>query len=138
MKSSYTRVKAHILKLTDQGITVYIKVTIKDIYDMQKLEEVKTKQQQSALKKASLPPSSVLVDNCMNSSTFELSGRDRRKGIVAAFNMITCDQLHSKITRIFYFVGLPFHLARNSYYISAYTFTMSNPLSSYLPLAIIY
>lgn len=56
-----------------------------------------------------------------------------KKGIVAAFNMITRDQLHSNIIQMFYSTSLPFHLARNSYYVSIFIFATNNPLSGYLP-----
>lgn len=53
------------------------------------------------------------------------------KGIVAKFNMIIRDQLHFEIDKMFYSIGLSFYLARNSYYVSVFTFVVNNPLFGY-------
>ncbi|CAL9147196.1 unnamed protein product [Musa hybrid cultivar] len=37
--------------------------------------------------------------------------------------MTTCDQLHSKIARMFFYAGLPFHLARISYFVIVFEFS---------------
>lgn len=59
---------------------------------------------------------------------------DKGKGIVVTFNTTTHDQLYSEIARMVYYVGLPFHLVRNLYYVISFTFAMNNFLSCYLSL----
>ena len=51
-----------------------------------------------------------------------------------AFNQGARDQLKYEIARMFYSAGLPFNLARNPYYISAFKFATNNPLSGFVPL----
>ena len=145
-KSSYTWVRAHLLKIAGAGIGACPKVTMKDISEMQKLEEeAKYRLQQHAPKKVPLPPQSFSSGNV---SPFFQEGIDsrKRKSIASgsrsgsaggnplekAFNTATRDQLHAEIARMFYSVGLLFHLVSNTYYVSSYTFAANNPISRYL------
>ncbi|KAJ0985234.1 hypothetical protein J5N97_003590 [Dioscorea zingiberensis] len=133
-KSSYTRVRAHLLKIAGTGIGACPKVTMKDISEMQKLEEeAKFRLQQHAPKKVPLPPQSFFqggIDSRKrkNIASGSVSGNPLEK----SFNTTARDQLHAQIARMFYSSGLPFHLARNPYYVSSYTFAASNPIAGYL------
>ena len=61
-KSSYTRVRAHLLKIVGQGIGSCLKVTPKDIADMQRLEdEAKTQMERKAPKNVLLPIASSSI-----------------------------------------------------------------------------
>jgi hypothetical protein len=138
-KSSYTRVRAHLLKLPGQGIGVCKKVTIKDISEMQKLEdEAKERARENAPKKVPLPRSS---DNTESSFFLEGFHSKKRKSNVGgrinpidkAFDNAKRSELDGHIARMFFSGGLPFHLARNPYYLSSYTFAANNHLPGYLP-----
>uniref|UniRef100_A0A5B7AFB0 BED-type domain-containing protein n=1 Tax=Davidia involucrata TaxID=16924 RepID=A0A5B7AFB0_DAVIN len=140
-KSSYTRVRAHLLRLPGQGIVACSKVTTKDILEMQKLEdEVKLRLKSNALKKVPLPHS--IISLC-GSTSFSQEGYDSKKRkttssgsgnpLEKTFNMVAHEQLHAEIARMFYSSGLPFHLARNPYYVSSFTFAANNPIMGYLP-----
>lgn len=50
-----------------------------------------------------------------------------------AFDLQTRDQLDSEIARMFYTGGLPFNLARNPYFMSAFTFAANHHLDGYVP-----
>ena len=43
------------------------------------------------------------------------------------------EELNFHIARMFYSGGLPFHLARNPYYVSSYTFVATNLITGYVP-----
>ena len=49
------------------------------------------------------------------------------------FNIQARDMLYASIARMFYFAGLPFHLARNPYYVHSFSFAASNNIPGYLP-----
>ncbi|XP_028080800.1 uncharacterized protein LOC114282355 [Camellia sinensis] len=50
-----------------------------------------------------------------------------------AFNIGARERLNDEIVRMFYLAGLPFHLARNHYYVSAFTFAANNNIQGYVP-----
>ena len=50
-----------------------------------------------------------------------------------AFNNQCREQLDSLIARTFYFAGLPFHFAKNSYWIEMIKFAANNNLANYIP-----
>ncbi|KAA0054526.1 DUF659 domain-containing protein [Cucumis melo var. makuwa] len=72
-----------------------------------------------------------------NSNIFEFENK-KRKGNTSAleksFNKTSRDQLDALIARMFYSAGFPFHLARNSHFIGAFTYATNNSLSGYKPL----
>lgn len=41
--------------------------------------------------------------------------------------------MHSEIARMFYLTDLPFHLVKNPYDVSAFSFAANNSMSGYLP-----
>ncbi|XP_059659219.1 uncharacterized protein LOC132306039 [Cornus florida] len=136
-KGSYTRVKAHLLQNTGMGIRICPKVTYQNIAEMQKaIEEAELRIKNSKPKKVPLPPSSASLGGT-TSLTQEAYVPKKRKAsggaIGKAFNNEAREQLHSEIARMFYSAGLPFHLARNPYYVSSYNYAANNPLSGYLP-----
>ncbi|KAG5556173.1 hypothetical protein RHGRI_006710 [Rhododendron griersonianum] len=137
-KSSYTRVRGHLLKLSN-GIGPCQNVTKEVLATMKKLdEEAKARMKENAPKKVPLPPST-------RSSGFVLEGYETKKQrtsgsksetispVEKAFDRGKRDQLHAEIARMFYSGGVPFNLARNPYYVSSYQFAANNPLSGYIP-----
>ncbi|KAJ1381583.1 Ribonuclease H-like superfamily [Sesbania bispinosa] len=65
-----------------------------------------------------------------------LDGGKRRRAetpIGRAFNNEARDHLSCEIARLFYSAGLPFNLARNPYFISAFSYAANNPISGFLP-----
>ena len=140
-KSSYTRVRAHLLKIVGQGIGPCLKVTPNDIADMQRLEdEAKTQMERKAPKNVplSMTSSSTSIGGVdrTNSNRFEIENK-KRKGNTSAleksFNKTSRDQLDALIAQMFYSTGLPFHLARNPHFIGAFTYAANNPLPGYKP-----
>ncbi|KAG5521605.1 hypothetical protein RHGRI_033985 [Rhododendron griersonianum] len=137
-KSSYTRVRGHLLKLSN-GIGPCQNVTKEVLATMRKLDEkIKARMKENAPKKVPLPLST-------RSSGFVLEGYETKKQrtsgrrsettspVEKAFDRGKRDQLHAKIARLFYSGGVPFNLARNPYYVSSYQFAANNPLSGYIP-----
>ncbi|KAI8567563.1 hypothetical protein RHMOL_Rhmol02G0131600 [Rhododendron molle] len=137
-KSSYTRVRGHLLKLSN-GIGPSQNVTKEILTTMKKLDaEAKARMKENAPKKVPLPPST-------RSSGFALEGYETKKQrtsgsrsetispVEKAFDRGKRDQLHAEIARMLYSGGVPFNLARNPYYVSSYQFAANNPLFGYLP-----
>ncbi|XP_075640485.1 uncharacterized protein LOC142612254 [Castanea sativa] len=114
-KGSYSRVKAHLLKLSNYGIQPCGKVGDEYLNEMQKLEDA-YEESSRRLKKpklGSLPsdsPSSPHLGPTLSSTA-----------------------TNSLIARIFYYAGLPFHFAKNPYWIEMIKFASNNNLAGYIP-----
>ncbi|KAL0313520.1 UNVERIFIED_CONTAM: hypothetical protein Sradi_5751300 [Sesamum radiatum] len=150
-KGSYSRVKAHLLKIGGNGIKGCPKVTVSQIVEMTKLEdEAVQRKERGQPKMVSLPLSicsssqssshSVSMD-AINSSSFRQERYEPKKRKVGsdsalekAFNFQVREQLDSEIARMFYSGGLPFNLARNPYYVRAFSFAANNNIAGYVPL----
>ena len=142
-KGSYTRVRAHLMKIKNMGIVVCHKVTNNDIVQFQRIEaEAASREESSQPKKVPLPPSTTSFGINFSQTQYTLESKKRRisgsstgsdTALEKAFNIGAREQLHSEIARMFYSAGLPFHLARNPYYASSYTFAANHNISGYLP-----
>ncbi|KAK7300483.1 hypothetical protein RJT34_11327 [Clitoria ternatea] len=131
-QGSYSRVRAHLLQISKQGIAVCKKVQPNDVHRMKKVEEEAENNRNSTFKNVPLPcgsesqmqpPSSTRLSNKRKSSS----------PLEKAFDMETRNQLDQEIARLFFTGGLPFNLARNPHYIKAFTFAASHNLSGYVP-----
>ncbi|XP_030477544.2 uncharacterized protein LOC115694594 [Syzygium oleosum] len=140
--SSYTRVRAHLLMISGKGIGKCGKVTRNDLLEMERLEEeVNTKLASLAPKNVHLPPSSVSISGGGGGSIsgVDLYSRKRKIGsgsegsLEHAFNMGQREHLDYEIARMFYSGGLPFNLAKNPYFISAFTYAANHNLAGYVP-----
>ncbi|KAK1591824.1 hypothetical protein Q3G72_014238 [Acer saccharum] len=136
--SSYTRVKAHLLKQKGSGIGVCNSVTAEDFLEMQRLDnDAKEIIKSNAPKKIPLPPSSIILGESqkatMKKRKMSTSGSGSMSKIEKAFNLRRQEQLDGEIARMFYSGGLPFHLSRNPYYRSSYNFATSHSLPGYVP-----
>lgn len=88
--SSYTRVRAYLLKLQDYGSGACKKLTMKDICKMQKPEdEAKFRMQTKARKRMLLSSNNMSSKNC-----YVLEEKKWKNNTIEnAFNLTTCDQL---------------------------------------------
>ncbi|XP_058180057.1 uncharacterized protein LOC131298593 [Rhododendron vialii] len=139
---SYTRVKAHLLKVTGEGVAACEVVTSPKVAKFHKLiEEEKAKAEQSQPKKVPLPPSSAsLTSTSFNETQGGLGSKKRRANtsesdnpVIKAFNVGARDHLHNEIARMFYSGGLPFNLARNPHYVSSYMYAANHSIPGYIP-----
>ena len=123
LKLSYSRVKAHMLKLSKFGIQPCAKVEDEYQNEMQKLENA-YEESLRRLKKpklVSLPtdsPTSPNLGHIESSIATSHPFFQKKRGVgnsplEKAFNNQCQEQLDSLIARTFYFVGLPFHFAKN-------------------------
>ncbi|KAL1326255.1 hypothetical protein AAHE18_13G215200 [Arachis hypogaea] len=131
---SYSRVKAHLLKIAGIEISACKKVNANYLIELKKIDEESTK----AYERPHVPlPSEnrqVTPIPSASSTTFDLTGKKRKVGpLEKAFNNEERAQLTELIARMFYSSGLPFHFARNPYYMSSYTFAASHAISGYIP-----
>ena len=124
-KGSYSRVKAHLLKLSNFGIQPCAKVRDKYQNEMQKLENA-YEESTHRLKKpklVSLPTDSPTSPNFGSRESSTATSHPffpQKKGVGNsplewAFNNQCREQLDSLIARKFYSAGLPFHFAKNPY-----------------------
>ncbi|KAI8550731.1 hypothetical protein RHMOL_Rhmol06G0130700 [Rhododendron molle] len=139
---SYTRVKAHLLKVSGEGVAACEKVTSNDVAKFRRLvEEEKAKVEQSQPKKVPLPLSTASLTGISFSETQGGLGSKKRRAnssesdnpVIKAFNVGARDHLHSEIARMFYSGGLPFNLARNPHYVSSYMYAANNSIPGYIP-----
>ncbi|XP_073270098.1 uncharacterized protein [Primulina huaijiensis] len=137
-KGSYSRVKAHLLKLKGLGIAGCVAVSIDQIKHMQQLVERKNAKPKEVQLSSSSASNIASKSSC--SSPFSLQSDDptkKRKGtlgpIEKAFNLNARDELHSEIARLFYTGGLYFKIARNPHYICAFSMASQRTIPGYLP-----
>ncbi|XP_075499728.1 uncharacterized protein LOC142538252 [Primulina tabacum] len=142
-KGSYSRVKAHLLKLKGLGIAGCVAVSIDQIKHMQQLlDDAESRRKNAKPKEVQLPSSSAsnMASKSSCSSPFSLQSDDptkKRKGTLGplekAFNLNARDELHSEIARLFYTGGLSFNIARNPHYIRAFSMATQRTIQGYLP-----
>ncbi|KAM3682215.1 hypothetical protein ACJW30_12G056500 [Castanea mollissima] len=144
-KGSYSRVKAHLLKLSNCGIQPCGKVGDEYLNEMQKLEDA-YEESTRRLKKPKLvslpsdsPSSPHLGPNLSSTATSHPFFQEKKKKGVGnptlemCFNNQCREQLDSLIARTFYSAGLPFHFAKNPYWIEMIKFACNNNLAGYIP-----
>ncbi|XP_020975910.1 uncharacterized protein LOC110270819 [Arachis ipaensis] len=124
---SYTRVRAHLLKISGKGIRFCAKVT------STKLEELKKLDSESTLLHESKKAKSIPLPPLSNAS--ELDSRKRRATgpLEKAFNVNARETLDLYIARIFFSSGLPFHLAKNPYFVKVFSYAANNYIDGYIP-----
>ena len=144
-RGSYSRVKVHLLKLSKFGIQPCAKVGNEYQNEIQKLEDT-YEESSHRLKKPKLvslpidsPTSPNLGSRESSTATSHPFFPKKKKGVgnsplERAFNNQCQEQLDSLIARTFYFAGLPFHFAKNPYWIEMIKFAVDNNLASYIPL----
>ena len=120
---SYSRVKAHLLALKGQGISLCRRSTMADKIAMQKLKnEFELKISESERRAVHLPCESLSKKrkSCISP-------------IVASFGIQARDQLDQEIARMFFTGGVPFNLVRNPSYHRSYQFAAASKLDGYVP-----
>lgn len=139
---SYSRVKAHLLKISGQGIRGCAKITPQRLNELKREnEKAELRAKNAKSKSVSLPPfSSTQKESSSGGNIISLDNfpSKKRKGngdtpLEKAFNLQAREQLHSEIARMFYTSGLSFHLARNPHYVSSYTYAANHMISGYVP-----
>ncbi|KAL5183949.1 hypothetical protein HKD37_17G047737 [Glycine soja] len=130
---SYTRVRAHLLKMTRKGVRVCQKVTVAKLIDLKKIDNEATLRVESS-KTKSVSLSSVSTQHQMDTNTLGVDPKKRKTSSVEnAFNLQARETLDHEIARMFYSSGLPFHLARNPHYRKAFVYAANNQISGYQP-----
>lgn len=135
---SYSRVKAHLLKIKGEGVAVCSKVTPDILRQFQR--EVAEAEERKRVPEIPLPPSSQTPSNTawggvekMQMQGSKRKAIDMNNPIHKAYNMEVRAQVDGEIARAFYSGGLPFHFARNPHYIKSYTLAANSNISSYVP-----
>ncbi|XP_057999386.1 uncharacterized protein LOC131168889 [Hevea brasiliensis] len=137
-QGTYTRVGAHLLKITGKRIGVCKKVMNDSISEMRKQEDEATnKITNSQSRRVSLPISITSVPS-LNITEPSISAALKKRRVNdsplgRAFDLQTRAQLDAEIARMFYTGGLPFNFARNPYYVSSYSFAANHVLGGYVP-----
>lgn len=143
-KSSYTRVRAHLLRLPSQGIRACPRVTAEDISEMRILEEEARLRSSHNVPSTSLVPlpsvsmggmsTFVQDDESKKRKTSTNSSGSRNENLVEMkSDMVSRDELDAEIARMFYSAGLPFQLTRNPYYLSSFKLATSGSIPGYVP-----
>ncbi|CAL5386707.1 unnamed protein product [Camellia sinensis] len=136
-----------MLLLTGHGIRVC--AIVKNKSDL--LSEIRKADQEAENRKKMAKPKNVplpLPSSQISAShgsvedvgTFRMEGYAPRKRkaigsspLDKAFNQSVREHLHSLIARMFYSAGLPFHLARNPYFVDAFQYAAENQIVGYVP-----
>uniref|UniRef100_A0A803MM65 BED-type domain-containing protein n=1 Tax=Chenopodium quinoa TaxID=63459 RepID=A0A803MM65_CHEQI len=119
--TDYSRVRAHLLQIKNQGIAICKKVIQADKIEMQRIDdEFEARKNDSSPREVPLP-----CESTWTTSDDGLASKKRKPAaspIARAFGVEARDQLSQEIARMFYTRCLPFNLARNPHYIRSYTF----------------
>ncbi|KAJ1418855.1 Ribonuclease H-like superfamily [Sesbania bispinosa] len=125
---SYTRARAHLLKITGKGVRGCKSLTPQRLVEFKKMDnEAALRIDKSKAKFVSLPlvgETNIGVDPKKRKTSSALEN---------AFNMQARETLDFKISRMFYSTGLPFHLARNPYFRRAFSYAANNSIGGYQP-----
>ncbi|KAL1352817.1 hypothetical protein AAHE18_06G195400 [Arachis hypogaea] len=124
---SYTRVRAHLLKISGKGIRFCVKVT------STKLEELKKLDSESTLLHESKKAKSIPLPPLSNASEIDSRKRRATGPLEKAFNVNARETLDLHIARMFFSSGLPFHLAKNPYFVKAFSYAANNYIDGYIP-----
>ncbi|KAH1232682.1 hypothetical protein GmHk_09G025276 [Glycine max] len=126
VKSSYSRVKAHLLRICGSEIATCPKVTDAYLVDLRSVCE----EAENRLKSKNVP----LPTNKRTPTPPTLPPKRRKSSnIESAFNIEDRNHLRAEIARMFYSAGLSFHLATNPHFVSSYSFAANCNLSGFLP-----
>ncbi|KAJ7968738.1 DUF659 domain-containing protein [Quillaja saponaria] len=130
---SYTRVKAYLLQTSSYGIKSCSKVTLDYRAEMQK--RVEEAENRNKPKCVLLPNSSSSFTHPPSAPIFEQRKRKSAGGsaLEQSFGIQSRNYLNTLIARMFYSAGLPFHFARNPYYVEAFSYAANNLISGYVP-----
>ncbi|XP_058750554.1 uncharacterized protein LOC131623560 [Vicia villosa] len=124
---SYFRVKSHLLREKNKGIAICSQVTNEYLAEMQEL-------QRNAQK---VEPVQVPLPTRTTSLNPPIDKNKKKRGsdgpLSKAFNNEARDHLSSEIARLFYSAGMSFNVARNPYFISAFTYAANTYISGYIP-----
>ncbi|GAU28989.1 hypothetical protein TSUD_391900 [Trifolium subterraneum] len=125
---SYYRVRAHLLRQKNKGIVICAQVTSEYLVEMSDLEQNATKKVDSI--QVPFPTGTTNLNPPIDKNK-------RRRGtdgpLSMAFSNEARDHLSAQIARLFYSAGLPFNVARNPYFISAFTYAADTNISAYIP-----
>ncbi|XP_037433016.1 uncharacterized protein LOC119300034 [Triticum dicoccoides] len=127
INGSYSRVKAHLLKIPNMGVSSCQKVTV-DV-----LVQLKGEQERADALIESNKPREIPLPT----EGFGANARKKRGGnpIEACFDMEARNHLDALIARMFYTAGIPFNVARNPWFRAAFIFAAghANSLAGYAP-----
>jgi len=127
-KGSYFRIRCHLLKEKKNGIAICSKVTNEYLAEMKKLDRIANEKENPV--QVPFPTGTTSLNPPVDTSK-------RKRGsdgpLDKAFNNAARDHLSSEIARLFYSAGLPFNVARNPYFISAFSYAASTSISGFLP-----
>ncbi|KAK9992399.1 hypothetical protein SO802_027384 [Lithocarpus litseifolius] len=142
---SYSRVKAHLLKISNQGIKPCHKVTLSHRLEMQRMHDQVENDKLEGERRNQIPlppgygpiPISPFRRQEGSDSTNLVNGKRRKvtvnSSLEIAFQNNARHDLDSKIAKMFYIGGLLFNFARNPYYRSSYTYAATYSIPSYVP-----
>ncbi|GAU16301.1 hypothetical protein TSUD_299330 [Trifolium subterraneum] len=125
--SSYSRVTYHLLKKFGKGVQICTKINDILLDDLNRI----CKEAEKRLKPTHVPLPTA-TDKTSRIPPVVPQKR-RNSSIENAFNVDDRNHLRESIARMFYSCGLSFHLARNPYYVSSYSFAANHNLNGFLP-----
>jgi len=127
---SYTRVRAHLLKIIGGKVKICSNVTPLKLIEFKYLDnEASLKINYSKKKKVPLPP----ISNEGNQTNTDLNSK-LKGSLQVTFNIQVRDTLDCEVAMMFYSSRLPFHLARSPYYRRAFSYASNTSnLSGYVP-----
>ncbi|KAF3783365.1 RDM1 protein [Nymphaea thermarum] len=123
---SYTRVRAHLLKLPHFGIRACSKISTEKVREFKKLQE----HADSIQKKKS---SAIATDASMPLKGFDKKRKTCQNTIETYFNSCGRAELDRMAGKFFFSTGIPFSVAENPYWKKFVTALANSKLSGYVP-----
>ncbi|KAL9242469.1 hypothetical protein vseg_016462 [Gypsophila vaccaria] len=145
-KGSYSRVKAHLLKISGLGIKPCSKATAEHLKEMKRLmdgTELRPKKAVPLDFRLPSPPSAssesssekkTIVGSACHEQELRVFKRRKKIGeSEKALDEPVKERLDREVARMFFSAGLPFTIADNPYFKSAFTFAAKTNIADYVP-----
>ncbi|XP_037480540.1 uncharacterized protein LOC119357827 [Triticum dicoccoides] len=129
---SYTRIRAHLLKILNVGINSCTKIT-QPLFEELRKEDKATALLISHSKTRNTVPLPPFEESGSLASSRKRKATGKQSGISESFHAEVRQQADALIARMFITGGVPFNLARNPYYWESYNFIAKNEMGGYVP-----
>ncbi|KAF3776852.1 hypothetical protein EJ110_NYTH47076 [Nymphaea thermarum] len=130
---SYTRVKAHLLKISQKGIQVCKKITNETLAQLKKEQKAFENKKSTSSGSGFIDIASILHDDIQNPPKKRKVVDVHQKSIKDSFSLQGRRELDLKVATFFYVNCIPFNVARSPYWRDLVTSIANSNLTRYVP-----
>ncbi|XP_049936769.1 uncharacterized protein LOC126410604 [Nymphaea colorata] len=130
---SYTRVKAHLLKISQKGIQPCKKITNETLAQLKKEQKAFDNKKSTSSGSGFIDIASILHDDIQNPTKKRKVVDVHQKSIKDSFSLQGRRELDLKVATFFYANCIPFNVARSPYWRDLVTSIANSNLTGYVP-----